>query len=495
MREPEAPPHTTHVIQPGTIARNALWLSGGEFLSRLIGLALAVYLARVLGAEGYGLIGTALAFVGYFTIFIAAGVDFHGVRDIAQQPERLPDIVGHVLGTRLLLLLTACIAMLLLIWILPTRLVGRIDLVTIYALTLLTFTFNTTWALRGIQQMRTIAIGLVIQNLLLAGVTFLLVREPRPVLWLIPAIQVASECFLITWYYRYLVKRFGALRPVFDWVHLWPTLKETLHLSLGRFPRIFYYQGDVLLLAWLASATSAGEFLASHKIILSIATIGIIFQTNAYPVASRLAAESPAAALRFQMNVLRYALIVMVPLIVLGAIYAEPLIQAIYGSAFRTSPLVFFWMLFTIPVFEASIAMQDVLTATRKNNAVVIANTAAMFVHIAVGIAIIPGHLGVGAALASLAGELVGLLLLAGFVWHGSRHFPFSGRMLVPFLGGGLMYAAMQFPTQGHWITQAGLGLLAYAIGMLFLRAMTRNEMTHIWQHLKRLVHLGNRAP
>jgi hypothetical protein len=53
----------------------------------------------------------------------------------------------------------------------------------------------------------------------------------------------------------------------------------------------------------------------------------------------------------------------------------------------------------------------------------------------------------------------------------------------------------MQLPTQGYWIAQAGLGLLAYAIGLLLLRAMTRNEVTHIWQYLKRLVHLGNRAP
>lgn len=494
MQKPEVTPNLPIDIHPGNIARNAFWLSGGEFLSRLIGLGLAIYLARVLGAEGYGLIGTALAFVGYFTIFIAAGVDFHGVRDIAQQPEKLPEIVGHVLGTRLLLLLAACCAMILLMWLLPSRLLGRLDLVAIYALTLLTFTLNTTWALRGIQQMRTIAIGLVLQNLLMASATFLLVREPSPMLWLVPAIQVASECFLVVWYYKHLFNRFGSLRPVFDWVHLGPTLKETLHLSLGRFPRIFYYQGDVLLLAWLASAASAGEFLASHKIILSIATIGVIYQVNAYPVTSRLAAQSPVAALRFQMNILRYALIVMAPFIVLGAIYAEPLIHAIFGSAFHTSPLIFFWMLFTLPVFEASIAMQDLLVATRKNNAVVIANAAAMLVHIAVGIAIIPGHLGVGAALASLAGELIGLLLLAGFVWHGTRLIPFSGRMLVPLLGGGVMYVTMLFSSGEYWVIQAGLGLLAYAIAMMLFRAMTHNEISRIWRYLTSLVNFGSRG-
>lgn len=495
MRKPEVASPPSVEVRPGRIARNALWLSGGEFLSRLIGLGLAIYLARVLGAEGYGLIGTALAFVSYFTIFIAAGVDFHGVRDIAQQPEKLPHIVGHILGMRLLLLLAACIALILLVWLLPSRVIGRIDLVAIYAVTLLTFTLNTAWALRGMQQMQTIAIGLVFQSLFLASATFLLVREPSPSLWLIPAIQVVSECFLAAWYYRYIFKRFGPLRPIFDWVHLWPTLKETLHLSLGRFPRIFYYQGDVLLLAWLTSAASAGEFLASHKIIMSIATMGIIYQLNAYPVTSRLAMESPIAALHFQMNILRYALTISMPLVVLGTMYAEPLIHMIYGSAFRTSSLILFWMLFTIPVFEVSIAMQDVLTAVRKNNAVVIANTTAMLVHIGVGLLIIPNHLGVGAALACLVGELLGLLLLAGFVWNSTRQFPFSVRMLMPLPGGGLMYAVLQLSTPQHWATQVGLGLLIYALALVLLKTMTRNEITHIWQYLTRLVHFGKRIP
>ena len=494
MQKPEEASRQALDIQPGRLARNVLWLGSGELLSRLIGLGIAIYLARVLGTEGYGLIGSALAFVSYFTIFIAAGVDYHGVRDIAAQPENFSVIVGHVVGTRLLLLLVSFLFIALLVLILPHKIIGRIDLVLIYALTLLTLTFNTAWALRGLQQMRIIAIGLILQNILIAAATFLLVRSPQPDLWLVPAIQVGSECLLVGWYYKCLSIRFGRLRPVLDWRQLLPTLKETLHLSLGRFPRMFYYQGDVLLLAWLAGAANAGEFLASHKIILSIVMLGIIYQMNAYPVTSRLAAASPVDALRFQMNILRYALIVMAPLVVLGAAYAVPLIEFIYGSAFFASAPVFSWMLLTVPVFEASIAMQDVLAATRKNNALLMANTAAMTLHILIGIVIIPGHGGTGAALACLAGELVGLLLLSAFVWRSIGHFPFSLRMLAPIAGGMLMYAVIQIALPWPDAAKIALGLLAYAAIALLLRAMTRQELVLIWNYLRRLLNFGTRA-
>jgi O-antigen/teichoic acid export membrane protein len=338
--------------------------------------------------------------------------------------------------------------------------------------------------------MRIIAFGLIFQNLLMAAAIFLLVRSPQSDLWLVPAIQVVSECFLILWYYRYLRARFGSLRPVFNWTQLLPTLKETLHLSLGRFPRIFYYQGDILLLAWLASAANAGEFLASHKIILSIVMVGIIYQTNALPVTSRLAAASPVNALRFQMNILRYVLISIVPLVVLGVAYADLLIHFIYGSTFSASAPIFFWMLFTVPIFAANLALQDMLIAVRRNDAFTMGTMTIMALHIAVGIWIIPGYGGTGAALACLAGELIGLLLLTAFVWRSIGHFPFSWRMFAPIAAGIPMYVVLQNELPWPYVSQIALGLLAYAAIAALLRAVTRHEMRHIWNYLRRLLNL-----
>ena len=491
MQRPEDASSQALDLQSGRVARNALWLGGSEFLSRLIGLGIAVYLARALGTEGYGLLGSALAFVSYFIIFVAAGVEFHGVRDIAQHPEQLPVIVGHVVGMRLLLVLVSLVLMALLMFMLPPAVFGRIDLALIYALTLLTLALNTTWALRGLQQMRSIAAGLVVQNVLMAAATFLLVRSPQPDLWLIPAIQVVSELFLIAWYYRCLQVRFGRITPVLEWRALLPTLKETARVSLGRFPRVFYYQGDILLLAWLAGAASAGEFLASHKIIVSIVMVGVILEMNAFPVVSRLAASSPFGALRFQMNLLRYALIAMAPLVVLGAAYAVPLIDLIYGGEFAASAAVFSWMLLTVPVFEASIVMQDVLIATRKSGGFIVANMAAMSVHILVGIAVIPGYGGTGAALACLAGELIGLALLTAFVWRSSGQFPYSWRMLAPIAGSVPMYAVIQSTPQWPDAARMALGLLSYAALAALLGALTRQEMTRIWNQLRRFVNFG----
>lgn len=469
------------------LASNALWLGGGEFLSRLVALGIAIYLARVLGTEAYGLLGSALAFVSYFVILVAAGTEFHGVRDIAQEPEQSPSIIGHVVGMRLLLLLLSWLLMALLVFMLPAAMVGRTDLVLIYALTLLTFAVNTTWALLGLQQMRNIAIGLFAQTVLMAVATFLLVRSPQPALWLIPAIQVVSELFLVAWYYRCLVVRFGRITPVLEWRALLPTFKESAHVSLGRFPRVFYFHGDILLLSWLVGASSAGEFLASQKIVVSIVMVGIIFERISFPVASRLAASSSLDALRFQMNMLRYALLAIVPMVGLGAAYAAPLIQLIYGSAFTASADVFFWMLMTVPIFEASIVMQNVLIASRRSRGFIIANMVAMAAHILIGLAVIPRYGGTGAALACLSGELVGLLLLLAFVWRNSGRFPLSWSMLAPIAGGASMFAVIRSVPQWHDAARITIGLLSYATVALASGALKRQEIVRIRQVLLRV--------
>ena len=53
--------------------RNFTWLSLQEILIRIIGLATAIYLARVLSPTSYGALGLALAIIGVLQTLVQAG--------------------------------------------------------------------------------------------------------------------------------------------------------------------------------------------------------------------------------------------------------------------------------------------------------------------------------------------------------------------------------------------------------------------------------------
>ena len=73
-------------------------------MARIIAFAAPIYIARVLGAEGYGVIGFATAVLLYLTRIADAGAELGlGVREIAARPELADRLASSMIGFRLLL--------------------------------------------------------------------------------------------------------------------------------------------------------------------------------------------------------------------------------------------------------------------------------------------------------------------------------------------------------------------------------------------------------
>ncbi len=75
------------------LMRNLSWLALGEGVGRLVALGIVLYLARVVGAPDFGLLGSAVALVTWFAIFVAGGVDYKGVREIARNPADVATVL------------------------------------------------------------------------------------------------------------------------------------------------------------------------------------------------------------------------------------------------------------------------------------------------------------------------------------------------------------------------------------------------------------------
>ena len=69
------------------ILANFAWLSVSEFLVRLVGIV--IYLARVLGASGYGELGVVLSLTSIFEILVRAGAGPYGGCKTARNPSAI----------------------------------------------------------------------------------------------------------------------------------------------------------------------------------------------------------------------------------------------------------------------------------------------------------------------------------------------------------------------------------------------------------------------
>lgn len=76
------------------IVKNIGWLSGEKFLMMAISLTIGVYMMRYLGSGDYGKLNICLAFVGLFDPVAKLGLDAIVIRNIVEDEEATPEILG-----------------------------------------------------------------------------------------------------------------------------------------------------------------------------------------------------------------------------------------------------------------------------------------------------------------------------------------------------------------------------------------------------------------
>ncbi len=475
---------------PPTAARllhNIIWQAGGEAASRAIGFVVSIFLARSLGAEGFGLLGTAFAIVGYLAMVVSAGSDLHGMRALAQGSGEATELVGRVAIARVLFA-ACCFG--LIIAVAPATAGRYFAVLLIAATSLFALALNVNWALRGLEQGRTLAIGVTLQHVLFALLVVLLWRVQDLDARTAAAAQVAGECFLAAWNFR-------AVRAAVGKMHFRPPGAETFAIMRGasailvaRLPRMLFYQGDIVLMSWLAGAAAAGEYVAGQRIVLSLAMIAVLVQWGVFPHASRLAVGHRAEFFSFQCGILRYLLLVLAPVSILGFAFAAELVQVLYGPEYAAASGALRWLFCALPVFSLSLVLQDSLFALHRNTTVMIVNYLAMTLHLAAAIALVPQYTGSGAAIACLGGEAAGLAALVAALSRDTGWSPAARRAarrcLAPLVAGVAMAITLAVGANLAPTLRLAASLGVFVVGSVLVRALARDEIAAVADFLRR---------
>ncbi len=459
------------------LARNVLWLGGGEVAARAVGFAIALYLARVLDAPGYGAIGIAAALVNVLDLVVRGGTAPRAIREVARDPHSLPEVFAHVVGLRLVLAAVVVGAVGLVLQPLSSAFDIPASLLALYALGLFPVALTAIWALRGLEAMGLVASSRILDRLLVLAGVLLLVREGAQDLLRVPMVEVGAAAAIAFGYYVHLCRRQGGVLRIRFEVRRWRRLLgEGVPITLSLMLRAMYVQGDILLLGWLATAESAGQFLVSQKLVLTLGMFALVLRDASFPAISRMVRGDPAAALRLQARLLRYVLCVLAPAVAVGWVFAVPLIAALFGSEYDVAPRVLRIMLFTLPVVAFAGNLRNLLVAAEQPHPLPRTDALAVAVHLALGVTLIPLWGAVGAAAACLAGECVVAVLLARVVRERLGPIPWDRRALAPMVSAGLMAGVLATDWAGLPLRLCAGGLL-YVVAAIGLGAIRRDEL------------------
>ena len=387
------------------IIKNLVTLTSAEILSKAIALITAVYLARILKPEGFGILGFATAFVSYFLIVVDFGFNTYGTREVAKDKKLIEKLVNNILTIRLVFAV-----ILFLIFAVVVLLIDKPETVKIVLLITGVNLFNNAitinWVFNGIEKMEVISIKQISANALALIGLLVFIHSDKSIIG--AAIIISSSAILssigLIQFYR---KTINKISFSIDLEFCKKLLSESLPILFSAFMIAIYYNLDMVMLGYMKTEADVGIYNAAYKILL----VGIIPFTlilnSFFPTLSKIGLTK---SLEFKKVISQYGTLLISSAIIISSIIffnAGELIQILFGKQFLKASIPLSILSLNILVIGTNIFFGNPLIAWGKQKQYSFAIALGAVANIILNILLIPKYSYSGAAFSTLLSEVV----------------------------------------------------------------------------------------
>ena len=170
-----------------------------------------------------------------------------------------------------------------------------------------------------------------------------------------------------------------------------------------------YYRLDLWLLALIKSQRSVARYSAAYRIFDGFLLPATAVAALSVPHTSQL--EGRDLVRRLERLAL-LAFLTSIPGTIVGLVFAEPLLRLIFGAPYGAAAESFRILLVAVPVSACVLALLPPIALRSARTIAMMA--VALVVNLVANLVLIPGYGANGAALATLAGQVLLLAMLAG---------------------------------------------------------------------------------
>lgn len=327
------------------LKKNTVSLTLLQIGQYVVPLIILPYLTRVLGAEGFGQFGFAVAFTMYFVLVVEWGFNLSATRDVSvNRSDRTARsvIFWETLAARAGLTLVSMLAILLLVLLVP-KLNGFSTLIWLGVMQVLAATLSTAFYYQGIEKMGVMALINLGIRLLSIPLMVVFVREPDQV-GLAFAIQAA--CFLAASLVNLaLLLRSGEIVWVCPrLVSSWKSWLSSTPLFLSYAGTSLYTNSNVIILGFVASEAAVGYFVAGFTLVKAVVGLSGPFAQAVFPRASLVLSQDPGGSAVFLKKMLRWQGLLGLGLSLGLLVFLPWGVTWFYGQAFEETVRVVAWL-------------------------------------------------------------------------------------------------------------------------------------------------------
>ncbi len=415
------------------LLENLSFQSIAEFAGKGLQAVYTIYLANVLGAEGYGIYGFATSIVSYFILFVSFGMDVYGSREVATDKESVENNVNHIFSLRLLLAFIAYVLLIAVVYLFIDDIIVQFAIILI-GINIFSNAILLSWVFQGLERMGIIAVRTILVSVLSLVLILIYVNSPEDTLLAfgILSFSMLLNSIIMTVYYLRKIGKINLSYSPENWKRI---AKGSIPIGLFAVMVSIMNNIDLSLIGALLTdfKYEAGIYNAAYKIVFFAIVPSIIIQNAFFPQLSR--AESIEDRNRLFSKYSKAIHVVGAITAFITFFYSDFLITSLLNTEFQGS--IKLMNLFAISIFIVfiNVSLASSLVAWKMEKLVIYATVYAVIMNIIIDLILIPIYGAYGATVATILAELTLLIALSYNLYKATNKVYISNILIVFLIG------------------------------------------------------------
>lgn len=385
------------------IARNTALLLIASVASFVLGFFFTMYVARHLGAAGFGVLSFGLAFTGIFAVFTDIGLQYLMVREIARDKALAAKYLGNVAVIKVLLGILTFGVMALVINLLdyPQQTLNVVYLLGL-AVVLNAFSLMFYGVFLAYERMEFQALGQVLGGAIMLAGAFWAISHDYNVAGFAMFYTIAS---VVTLGYSFVISAWKFTLPRIEVdLRFWKrTFKEAWPFGVTVVFAGFFFYIDSVMLSLMKGEEAVGWYSAAYRLVSVLSFIPMAYFSSIFPLMSRLYITSKELQRFTYERSFKYMLILAVPIGAGTTILANKIIMLIFGVGYANSITALQILVWSIVLmFVGGVIVQLFASVNKQIFVAIIVAICAAF-NVVLNIILIPRYGVTGASISALA--------------------------------------------------------------------------------------------
>lgn len=390
-----------------TIGKNSAALFIAQILSYVLAFFYTLYMARYLGADGYGSISLAISLTGIFGILVDMGLNTLLIREVARDKSKTNSFISNTALMKIFLSLFTLGAIYVFVNLSDYSEQVKALIYIVYISVVIGSYSNIFGAvMQAEEKMEYVSVSTIISGLVMFFGTLIGIYFSLDVIYF-AALYVISNGLNFIYISLIYLWKFSVPKIEVDFGFWKPVLKEAWPFGFTSLSGQLYTYVDTVMISLMQGTLVVGWYSAAYRLILTLLFVPTAVNIAIFPVMSRLYTSSKESLILLNERYFKYMLILGIPLGFGTTFLADKIILLIFGAEYAPSIIALQILIWTTVFTFIGASFVQLLQSINKQLILTKISFICLVFNVIFNLILIPKYSYIGASVVTLITEII----------------------------------------------------------------------------------------